>query len=332
MPKVSVIVPVYNVEKYLRRCLDSLVNQTLKDIEIVIVNDGSKDSSPDICQEYINKYPDKIIYATQTNQGQAVARNKAFDMCTGEYIGFLDSDDYVSLGMFEQMYETAIKEEADYVACGYTDMMYDEDGRDHELVHYVASKVAKETKDLFFGALVSPFLHLYKRNVIMDTGVRFTEGVIYEDTAFYLKLIPHTHRMAAIEKPLAFRTRHANSTMTTFVASKVEQFFTVIDDAISYYKNNGFYETYKEELEYFCVRVLLCSSMERIGKVSDKKERNRLLQKTLSYIDSNFPDYRKNPYFKGGMQNRYMLIINKKNASILARFIWLKGRFGKKYS
>lgn len=326
MPKVSVIVPVYNVEKYLERCLDSLVNQTLDDIEIVIVNDGSKDSSPAIVERYIQKYPNKFVYASQQNAGQAVARNKAFTMSTGDYIGFLDSDDFVRIDMFERMYNKAIESGADYVACGYTDIMYDEDGNDIELKHYVASKVARKQKDMFFGALASPFLHLYKREVIMDSGVRFPEGVIYEDTAFYINLIPHVHKLDVIEEPLAYRIRHENSTMSTFKAERVKQIFDVIDNIIEYYKSKDYYDTFYDELSYFCVRVLLCSSMERIGKVSDKKDRKELVKLTMKYIKQNFSDYKRNQYFKSGMQNLYMKLYNNFTANILAEVIRIKGK------
>ena len=98
MPKVSIIVPVYNVEEYLERCLDSLVNQTLKDIEIIIVNDGSTDGSKEKIQKYINKYKN-IVYLEKENGGLSSARNYGIPYAKGEYIGFVDSDDYVELTM-----------------------------------------------------------------------------------------------------------------------------------------------------------------------------------------------------------------------------------------
>lgn len=332
MPKVSIIVPVYNTEKYLHKCLDSLVNQTLEDIEIVIVNDGSKDSSPEIVKEYMDKYPGKFLYASQENSGQAVARNKALDMCTGDYIGFLDSDDFVHLDMFERMYNTAISENVDYVACGYTDITYEEDGSTTELVHYVHSKLAYKTKDMFFGALASPFLHLYKRRVFDESRAKFPEGVIYEDTAFYLDLIPYIHTLAAIDEPLAYRVRHSNSTTTTIKASRVEQIFPVLDYSLDFYKSHGFYDEYCRELEYFCVRVLLCSSVQRIGKVANYQERKELTRKTLDYLNSNFPDRNKSSYFKGGMQNLYMRSFNKFTAPLLVGLIRLKGKTERQYT
>lgn len=330
-PKVSVIVPVYNTEKYLRKCIDSLVNQTLNDVEIVMINDGSKDSSESIIKEYMEKYPDKFVYRSQENSGQAVARNLALEICTGEYIGFLDSDDFVKTDMFERMYEKAVETGADYVACGYTDLTY-EDGKEIELQHYVASKVACNAKDMFKGALVSPFLHLYRRDIIENSKVKFPEGVIYEDTAFYLNLIPYIKKLAVIEEPLAYRVRHSNSTMTTFKAEKVAQIFPVIDAALDYYKKYDFYEEYKNELTYFCVRILLCSSIGRIGKVEGRKQRKDLVRKTLAYINDNFGDYRKNPYFVGGMQNLYMKSFNKITAGLFLGLIRIKGKMERQYS
>lgn len=109
MVKVSIIVPVYNVEKYLKKCLNSLVNQTLDDIEIIVVNDESPDNSQRIIDEFEKKYPSKIKTITKKNGGQGSARNEGLKVATGEYIGYVDSDDYISNTMFEKMYNTAKK-------------------------------------------------------------------------------------------------------------------------------------------------------------------------------------------------------------------------------
>ena len=252
-------------------------------------------------------------------------------MCTGAYVGFLDSDDFVRHDMFESMYNHAISEQADYVACGYTDITYDEKGKEIELDHYVHSKIAQNNKDMFFGALASPFLHLYKREVLTESGADFPEGVVYEDTAFYLNNIPYIKKLAVIDKPLAYRVRHSNSTMTTYKAAKVRQIFKVLDYSLEFYKSKGVYEEYKNELEYFCVRVLLCSSLQRIGKVADRKERKALLKETLDYLGKNFKDRNMNKYFKGGTQNLYMRTFNKVTAPFCAWLIRIKGKFEKEY-
>ena len=102
--KVSIVVPIYNLEKYIPRCLDALVNQTLEDIEIILVNDGSKDGSKEIAMKYTEKYPNKIVYLEKQNGGLSDARNYGMKHTNGDYIAFLDSDDYVELNTYEKLY------------------------------------------------------------------------------------------------------------------------------------------------------------------------------------------------------------------------------------
>ncbi len=118
--KVSVVVPAYNSSKTIKRCLDSLVNQTLEDIEIIVVNDASTDDTWDIMSEYESRFPDKLIIVNEmVNKGSGGARNVAFDMASGEYIGLVDSDDYVELDMYENLYERARLDNSDIVDCGF---------------------------------------------------------------------------------------------------------------------------------------------------------------------------------------------------------------------
>lgn len=115
--KVTVVVPVYNVERYLKRCIESLKNQTLKEIEIVLINDGSKDKSGEICNEYASKYENiKVIH--QLNRGLSGARNTGIKVAQGEYIGFVDSDDYVEKDMFERLYNQAKEYSCEIACCG----------------------------------------------------------------------------------------------------------------------------------------------------------------------------------------------------------------------
>ena len=119
MPKISIIVPVYNVEIYIDKCLKILTEQTLRDIEIIIVNDGSLDKSEEIIEKYVKENPTKIKYYEKENGGLSSARNYGLEYATGEYIAFLDSDDYVETNMYEEMYNLAKKENADMVECDF---------------------------------------------------------------------------------------------------------------------------------------------------------------------------------------------------------------------
>ena len=119
--KVSVIVPVYNVEKFIDKCLNSIVNQTLKEIEIIVVNDGSPDNSQKIIDKYVKKYPEKVQSFIKENGGQGSARNLGIEKAKGEYISFVDSDDWLDLDALEKMYSLAKKDNSDIVICDMVD-------------------------------------------------------------------------------------------------------------------------------------------------------------------------------------------------------------------
>lgn len=116
--KVSVIVPIYNTEKFLRKCIESIVNQTLQEIEIILINDGSTDNSHNICLEYAEKYPEKIRYINNKNIGCSATRNLGIELAKGEYIAFVDSDDYIEKGMYKEMYEVTRNKNLDVVVSG----------------------------------------------------------------------------------------------------------------------------------------------------------------------------------------------------------------------
>lgn len=330
MKKVSVIVPVYNTEKFLRKCIDSLLNQTLEEIEIVIVDDGSTDYSKQILEEYAQRYQDKIKLYTKANGGQASARNLALKHCSGKYIGFLDSDDYVKEEMFEKLYRKAEKEKLDYVGCGYTDFTY-QDGKKIILKEYVGQKVCNSPKEMYRDSLVSPFINFYKKSVIEEAGAVFPEGMIYEDTAFFVNLIPYIKSVGYIEEALACRLRRSNSTTTLTSPAKIAQIFLVIQRIMEFYAQKGIKDEYKNEIEYFCVRILLCSSMERISRISRFTDRKKLIDETWKIIKQEFPYRKKNQYFQHTKKDLYMKHANKIVMLMVCEVLHIKGKSKKQY-
>ena len=204
MKKVSVIVPFYNVEKYIDKCLNSLVNQTLEDIEIIIVNDGSKDNSETIAKEYASKYKNKIIYLKKENGGLSDARNYAIPYATGEYIAFLDSDDYIEVNMYEQMYEKAKKENADIVEC---DFLWEYPNEKIES----KGKIYKDKHDILLNARVVAWNKLIKKELIEKTKIKFPYGLRYEDVEFFYKLIPYINKLDIVNKPFVHYVQRDNS-------------------------------------------------------------------------------------------------------------------------
>lgn len=307
--KVSVIVPVYNTEAYLKECLDSLVNQTLPEIEIILINDGSTDSSGEIMKGYLKKCPDKIRLYTRVNGGQAAARNQGLSLCSGEYVGFVDSDDSVDLAMYEQMYKRAILSGADMVECGYG--YYEiKNGRKHRLKNYASVSEKRNKRELFIDPLVSPWNKLYKASVLKQAGVCFPEGLIYEDTAFYINLIPYIKRTTYLKAEYVTHYYRKNSTQTKKHHPRAGDMIGVINEIIQFYQSHHFWKTYYAELEYFCVKILLCSSLGRIALLEDKRLKMEYLNQIINIIDTYFSDYRNNKYLKRGIRGYFMKAVN----------------------
>lgn len=286
MRKVSVIVPVYNAEPYLHKCFDSLVNQTLEGIEILAVNDGSTDGSLAILEEYRDKYPEKIKVFSKENGGQASARNLALQYAAGEYIGYVDADDYADVTMFEKLYRQAKESGADLTVCDHWRV---EKGKNH----YVSFPKYREPRETFQAVLVSPWNKLFRREILLDSGVIFPEGYIYEDTAWFAELIPFLRTMVYVGEPLLYHIVQENSTMTAAQGQRTAQIFPVMNGVLDFYRQRGLYDEYEDELERFYTRILLFSSMRRIAKIEDKALRRELEQRTLTELETHFPEFRR---------------------------------------
>ena len=197
--KISVIVPIYNVEKYLRRCLDSIINQTYKNLEIILVNDGSKDNSFEICKEYKNK-DKRIVLIDQKNAGLSAARNSGIDIATGDYIGFVDSDDVLSTKMYEFLLKSIKESNSDISLClfksfnnniefdnNYNNIVLGKDGAIKELL--IDRKIASHACD-----------KLYKKELF--NGIRFPKGKKYEDIPVIYKLFLKANNISFVDTEL----------------------------------------------------------------------------------------------------------------------------------
>lgn len=312
MRKVSVIVPVYNTEKYLEKCLDSIAEQTLDDIEIVIVDDGSTDSSPEIIRQFKEKYSDRVKTFTQANAGQGKARNVGIDLSDSEYIGFVDSDDVIDLNMYSDMYDAAVKNDADLVECDYSYV----NEKDERIPKYGFVRAYKDQKDMFHSPLVSPWNKLYRASILKkqnasNAQITFPEGLIYEDTSFFVKVIPEIKKFAFLDKEYVTHYLRPTSTMNVNKSKRVSNIFDVLQDTIDYYKNNDLNTEYSYELEAFCVRILTGSSLKRIAHIPDRSIRKDYMDLTVDFLNSRFPEYRKNPYIKKDRLRLYYAIFNR---------------------
>lgn len=313
MPKVSVIVPVYNVEKYIEKCLNTLVNQTLKDIEIIVVNDGSKDNSEKIINEFLEKYPEKIVYLKKENGGLSDARNFGIPYANGEYVAFVDSDDYVETFMYEEMYEIAKKENSDMVECDFIWEYPNKSRIDIGEIYNNKKEMAQKVRVVAWNKLI-------KKSILDKTKIEFPKGYRYEDLEFTYKLIPYIEKVSFLKKPCVHYIQRDNSISNT-QNERTKEIFDILDHIIDYYKEKGIFEEYKTELEYTYTRIILCSSLLRMCKIKDKDVKKRLLNLTWENLNSKFPKWKKNEILKESKSKKdlYMKSINKTTYKIYTK-------------
>ena len=208
MPKLSVIVPVYNVEKYIVECVCSLLEQTLDDVEYIFVNDCSTDRSIEVLQNVIDKYPQRkeriTIIHNNTNLGSSTSRNVGISKAKGEYVIFCDSDDYVEKVAYEEMYMTAIEKHADVVACGIG--YYDENGQCLSNELYNKEKVTKDSlNDLSTiegGIYSSSCNKMVRRSFLIDNKISFADGIaMWDDLYITIKYRLYAESFLVIDKP-----------------------------------------------------------------------------------------------------------------------------------
>ena len=213
MTKLSIIVPVYNVEKYLPKCLESLIKQTLKDIEIICVNDGSMDNSLAILKEFASK-DSRIRIIDNQHQGVAKTRNTGIEQSTGEYIGFVDSDDYIDIDFFEKLYNSATKSNSDIAIASILKHknffnIYNAKYTKEETAITIQDKIklCEDKKHFFFYA----WNKIYHSGFIKENNIKFSEGQIYEDVMFAIKALYYSNKIISVYGTKYHYIEHENS-------------------------------------------------------------------------------------------------------------------------
>ena len=283
MKKISVIVPVYNVEKYLDKCLTSLIKQTYKNFEIIVINDGSIDNSLAICNKYANKYDNVKVYDYK-NAGVAHARNVGIKKATGDYLLFVDSDDYIDEKLLENLNEFLKKNDCDIVCFD----MYKVVNNVNTYYHTSNSLVKDNIKRYIIGDS-GPCNKLIKKKLF--NNLKFMEKIYYEDLATMPILALYTNKIEFLEEPLYYYVQRDNSIMhQKKFSEKLLDIFTSLDNVYEVYDGN-----YKDEIEYLYITHLLRSASMRFLEYDDKKE---YLKEINDIIRTRFPNWKKNKYLK----------------------------------
>ena len=259
IPTISLIVPVYNSENYLRCALESVINQTFKDFEVIIINDGSTDSSPEIIKEFSNKY-DNFYVINQENQGQGLARNAGIKVARGEYIAFLDSDDYLAPNFFEVLYKMITKNNADIAYCNY--YVYFPNVNFKLYMPFTARSGVylseKALGKLIFDVTLHhfPWNKLYKRSLFIENNVEFYD-MYYEDVATCPQLFFYAKTVVVTTKSLYYYRRHSDSIISSMDDEKINDFIKSLAIIRNFLEEQKIYKRYRVRFKVYSMRIKL---------------------------------------------------------------------------
>lgn len=266
MVKVSIITPVYNVEECIERCINSVINQTYKDFELLLIDDGSKDKSIDIAKNLLEKSEINYKIITQNNSGVSAARNKGIEEASGEYITFLDSDDYVDSRFVELMYKKAETAKCDVVFCDYSEV--NEEGkvlvknRTKCLDEFISGKEAalkQLTDDITIGMRSA----IYKTSIIKDNNLFFDSKRKYgEDMIFIVKALLYADKVISVNEVLAYYVIWGNSVTQNVSLKHLDCYYSYVD-LLEYVRENK----NLEKIERFLIEFKIPYSISHIFSV-----------------------------------------------------------------
>ena len=293
MPKISIIVPVYNEEEYVSTCLDSLVKQTLDDIEIITIDDNSTDNSLNILLDYARKYPNIKVYHNEKNIGQGASRNRGLKLATGEYIGFVDSDDYVRSTMYEDMYKALVNN--NYPELVTTDVMFIKDdgyaNRDLEFLARGKEKIINPIQDRSFVISESPTVcnKIFRRDTLKD--FYFVEDSLFEDIPFSYTKYMEASKVVSVSSINYFYRRDINrgvSSTNYRGNSHITDIFKVLDRLDFDMRKSSRYEVFKDEIRL----IQLAYSLIRVEEVNnwqvDMDKKTLIKDKMFSLIEEKY--------------------------------------------
>lgn len=311
LPLVSIIVPVYNVEKYLRKCLDSLISQTLQNIEIICVNDASPDNSLAILKEYEAKDKRIVVIDLKENLCLGGARNRGIERAQAEYVTFVDSDDWVDSRMCEELYNAIIEKGGEIANANCYIYRSPNNIREFALYSVDIFDLPEKTKKRFFILKTSPaWGNLYVKKLFLDNQLYFPEHLYYEDASIIPTIMLLAEKVVKVDKPLYYYYCDDNLSITR---KKNDYRFLEMRNAANIFLQNmkrfSFYEEYKNEIDYRYNNLYYLSIIQgcltRFTPI-DKK----YIKKISNELKLEVPEYKSNPYYKSRRLSIMNLIVS----------------------
>lgn len=284
-PLISIIIPVYKVEQYIRTCIESIVAQTYSNWEMILVDDGSPDDSGKICDEYKAKDA-RIVVLHQKNGGQANARNHALDICHGDYVTFLDSDDYLHKEALEYLLNLLISKEADIVQCAFI-------RGTSKVFPVIKQNITVEEYDnhsIFLSEKANVIVcgKLYKREILLKHRIK--EGRYYEDDYTTWKWYYNSERIVVSNRVLYYYTENPDSTMAGHKKKPSFDFMDAYNERIGFFVGTG-----EKDLEH-CSRLQLCKSL--LLKYKHRKLSKEERQEVKAKFDESWLELKHSPYIR----------------------------------
>ena len=313
---ISIIVPIYNAENFIKKCVDSLLNQTKKELEIILINDGSTDNTLKILKEYKDK---RIKLFSNKNQGIGKTRNFGISKATSKYIMFCDSDDYYEPNMCELMFNEAEKKNLDIVICDFY-KEYDSGKVEPFKVASFDYTTLKETPSLIRTINLAPWNKIYKSELIKENNIMFEEKLKYEDTPFVAKALDCAKKIGKIDKCLNHYIVHEQSE-TTIRDRRCFDIIKIVDILRSYFKDKDYI---KEDLDKWTVRTITNYTIQQRDQI-DKNVAKEFIDEAFNYLKKEVPDYKNNKYY----ENRNLLKKNIEKNKFLTKIYVLFSRLKK---
>lgn len=298
MIKLSVIVPIYGVEQYLEKCLDSLVNQTLKEIEIICVNDGSPDNSQVIIDRYVAEYPEKVIGLQKENGGLSDARNFGISYAKGEYIAFFDSDDWADVTMYEKLYNKAKEYDADIAQCRIMDV-YERDGS-HLIGAFEVLEVPTNLHDdheLLIGSAPVAWDKIYRRTLFTEYHITYPKGLKYEDVGTTPMLLLHANKVIGVNEALYYYLQREASITKVFDQHIFDK-LPSLQRVYEYYVEAGALTEFYDIMEFYFTKHAILNMLHLVRYIDPSIGRKEGIKRIFGFVKGFFPNWNKNPYME----------------------------------
>ena len=292
--KFSVVVPVYNVQEYLEKCVSSILSQTCKDYELILVDDGSTDGSGALCDAIRAACGCRVIH--QDNGGLGAARNTGIEAAQGEYMVFVDSDDYISPELLAGIEQAMEQHPADIYTFGFTTT----DG-EKDLGVFLDALPERTPVDLhtcpeLLLALPNAWCRATKRELFLSSGIRFPSRVWYEDIRTTMKLFALAESIVYLPEPWYYYLQRDGSITRNGNLQRNREIIDAFEDLLGWYRREGLFETYYTQLERLCIDHVFLAASVRVLRIDPKSD---LLRELREYVEKNFPNYSKNSLLAG---------------------------------